>query len=76
MVAKYGDWFSYERTPRARIFKRDHVKVTDIKSMTKLMRFEFGASFIIKKLLVGAILESKSHLFRYLHIQQLVLTTV
>ncbi|ELU15812.1 hypothetical protein CAPTEDRAFT_183314 [Capitella teleta] len=38
-VAKYGDWFSYERTPRALIFKRDHSKVTDMESMTKLMRY-------------------------------------
>lgn len=37
-VAKYGDWFSYDKTPRALIFKRDHSKVTDITSMTKLMR--------------------------------------
>ena len=26
MVSKYGDWFSYDKTPRARIFKRDHSK--------------------------------------------------
>ena len=23
-VAKFGDWFSYDKTPRALIFKRDH----------------------------------------------------
>jgi hypothetical protein len=38
MVEKYGDWFSYEKTPRALIFKRDHGKVTDLDSMMKLMR--------------------------------------
>lgn len=38
-VKKYGDWFSYDRTPRANIFRRDHVKVKDVKSMTKLMRY-------------------------------------
>lgn len=37
-VAKYGDWFSYDRTPRANIFRRDHKKVTDVDSMTRLMR--------------------------------------
>lgn len=39
MVAKFGDWFSYENTPRAKIFRRDHSRVTDIESMTRLMRF-------------------------------------
>lgn len=38
-VQKHGDWFSYERTPRALIFKRDHSSVHDIDSMIKLMRF-------------------------------------
>lgn len=38
-VEKHGDWFSYERTPRALIFKRDHSKVSDINSMIKLMRY-------------------------------------
>ena len=23
-VAKFGDWFTYDKTPRALIFKRDH----------------------------------------------------
>ncbi|XP_067929268.1 putative phospholipase B-like 2 [Watersipora subatra] len=39
LVDKYGDWFTYDNTPRAKIFRRDHVKVTDIKSMQKLMRY-------------------------------------
>ncbi len=38
-MAKFGDWFSYERTPRALIFKRDHPSVKDVASMTKLMRY-------------------------------------
>ena len=38
-VAKYGDWFTYDKTPRALIFKRDHRTVKDIDSMTKLMRY-------------------------------------
>ncbi|GFR04137.1 putative phospholipase B-like 2 [Trichonephila clavata] len=36
---KYGDWFTYERNPRALIFRRDQGKVQDISTMTKLMRY-------------------------------------
>ena len=39
MVEKFGDWFSYDKTPRALIFKRDVGKVKDVESMTKLMRY-------------------------------------
>lgn len=39
MVAKFGDWFSYENTPRAKIFRRDHSRVKDVESMTRLMRY-------------------------------------
>ncbi|XP_042871077.1 putative phospholipase B-like 2 [Penaeus japonicus] len=39
MVERYGDWFTYYKTPRALIFKRDHVKVKNIRSMIKLMRY-------------------------------------
>ncbi|ESO04980.1 hypothetical protein HELRODRAFT_185539 [Helobdella robusta] len=38
-VKKYGDWFTYEKTPRALIFKRDHSKVVDMNSMMRLMRY-------------------------------------
>ncbi|GFS56688.1 putative phospholipase B-like 2 [Nephila pilipes] len=38
-VKKFGDFFTYEKAPRALIFKRDHNKVKDIASMTKLMRY-------------------------------------
>ncbi|WAR23064.1 PLBL2-like protein [Mya arenaria] len=38
-VQKYGDWFTYDKAPRAQIFKRDHGKVTDLKSMQALMRY-------------------------------------
>lgn len=38
-VAQYGDWFTYDKNPRALIFKRDVGKVTDLTSMTKLMRY-------------------------------------
>ena len=37
-VKKFGDWFTYDHSPRANIFRRDHVKVKDTTSMTKLMR--------------------------------------
>jgi len=39
LMKQYGDWFSYERTPRARIFQRDAPGVVDIESMIKLMRY-------------------------------------
>lgn len=35
---KMGDWFRWGDAPRAHIFERDHNKVTDIDSLTKLMR--------------------------------------
>ncbi|CAJ0941033.1 unnamed protein product, partial [Mesorhabditis belari] len=35
---KYGDWFTYDKTPRALIFKRDYEKVEDMESMRRLMR--------------------------------------
>ena len=37
-VRKYGDWFTYDKSPRALIFKRDNVKVKDLASMQQLMR--------------------------------------
>jgi len=39
MVKKYGDFYSYENAPRAKIFARDQGKVTDLDSMMKLMRY-------------------------------------
>ncbi|CAG0896453.1 unnamed protein product [Cyprideis torosa] len=39
MVKKYGDWFSYDRTPRALIFAREQRKVNGIKDMILLMRY-------------------------------------
>uniref|UniRef100_A0A914D6K2 Phospholipase B-like n=1 Tax=Acrobeloides nanus TaxID=290746 RepID=A0A914D6K2_9BILA len=32
-------WFSWKDTPRAKIFARDHNKVVDMDSLTKLMRY-------------------------------------
>eukprot|EP01121_Diplochlamys_sp_Union-15-3_P017329 TRINITY_DN607_c0_g1_i1.p1 TRINITY_DN607_c0_g1~~TRINITY_DN607_c0_g1_i1.p1 ORF type:complete len:533 (-),score=75.69 TRINITY_DN607_c0_g1_i1:57-1655(-) len=39
MVAKYGDWFTYELHPRAKIFRRDHYKVVNTESMKAMMRY-------------------------------------
>lgn len=39
LVKKYGNWFSYDKTPRALIFARDNAKVKDLGSMIKLMRY-------------------------------------
>jgi len=39
MVEKYGDFFSYTETPRAKIFKRDQSSVEDVEDMMKLMRY-------------------------------------
>jgi len=39
LVKQYGDWFTYERTPRARIFRRDQGGVKDVADMMKLMRY-------------------------------------
>nr|XP_037272841.1 putative phospholipase B-like 2 [Rhipicephalus microplus] len=39
LVEKYGDYYSYDKSPRANIFRRDHVNVTDPASMTRLMRY-------------------------------------
>ncbi|VDK60483.1 unnamed protein product, partial [Cylicostephanus goldi] len=37
---KLGNWFVWGKSPRARIFERDHHTVTDIDSLTKLMRYK------------------------------------
>jgi len=39
LMEKYGDWFSYENTPRAKIFRRDIGSVVDVGSMVHLMRY-------------------------------------
>jgi len=36
---KYGDYYSYDKTARARIFARDHAKVTNLTTMYELMRY-------------------------------------
>ncbi|XP_070256034.1 putative phospholipase B-like 2 [Myotis yumanensis] len=39
LVAQYGDWFSYDRNPRAQIFRRNQSLVHDVDSMIQLMRY-------------------------------------
>lgn len=43
LVAQYGDWFSYDGSPRARIFRRNQSLVHDLDSMLRLMRYVGGA---------------------------------
>ncbi|XP_037673126.1 putative phospholipase B-like 2 [Choloepus didactylus] len=39
LVAQYGDWFSYDGSPRAQIFRRNQSLVQDVDSMIRLMRY-------------------------------------
>ncbi|CAH2295061.1 phospholipase B-like 2 [Pelobates cultripes] len=39
LVEKYGDWFSYDRNPRAQIFHRNQTNIQDLNSMIQLMRY-------------------------------------
>ncbi|KAM8817028.1 putative phospholipase B-like 2 [Rhynchonycteris naso] len=39
LVAQYGDWFSYDKSPRAQIFQRNQSLVHDVDSMIQLMRY-------------------------------------
>ena len=39
LVERLGDWFSYDRTPRALIFARDAPAVVDTAGMVRLMRY-------------------------------------
>ncbi|KAL7642454.1 UNVERIFIED_CONTAM: hypothetical protein RMT77_007015 [Armadillidium vulgare] len=39
LVAKYGDWFSYEKSPRALIFARNSTLIHDMDSMIGVMRY-------------------------------------
>uniref|UniRef100_A0A8D2QR88 Phospholipase B-like n=1 Tax=Zosterops lateralis melanops TaxID=1220523 RepID=A0A8D2QR88_ZOSLA len=38
LVKKYGDWFTYDKNPRAQIFRRNQTLVHDLDSMIRLMR--------------------------------------
>ncbi|XP_066467223.1 LOW QUALITY PROTEIN: putative phospholipase B-like 2 [Tiliqua scincoides] len=39
LVQKYGDWFTYDKNPRAEIFRRNQTLVQDMDSMIRLMRY-------------------------------------
>ena len=39
MVDKFGDWFSYDKTPRSKIIDRDHFEIKDLDSFMRLMRY-------------------------------------
>ena len=39
MAEKYGEYFCYTETPRAKILAREQAKVVDEESMTEFMRF-------------------------------------
>lgn len=43
LVARYGDWFSYDGSPRAQIFRRNQSLVHDMDSMIQLMRYVGGS---------------------------------
>lgn len=43
LVAQYGDWFSYDGSPRAQIFQRNQSLVQDVGSMIQLMRCVGGS---------------------------------
>lgn len=38
LADKYGDWFTWNGSPRAKIFARNTTHVTDLQSMIALMR--------------------------------------
>lgn len=42
LVKKYGDWFTYDKNPRAQIFRRNQTLVRDMDSMVRLMRWVLG----------------------------------
>lgn len=39
LLEQYGDYFSYDNTPRARLYRRDHVNITDMSSLMRFMRY-------------------------------------
>ena len=46
--AAFGDWFSYAKTPRARIFARDAGKVDSAAAMRALMRYNDPSDKLVK----------------------------
>ena len=59
MVEKNGLYYSYQLAPRAKVFRRDVGKVTDMESMKQLMRSN-GKSPILHKFPVTLKVESFS----------------
>ena len=47
MVKKYGDWFTHDGAPRAKIFARNHTDVRDMQSLIELMRLEEYQSLLL-----------------------------
>ena len=39
LTEQYGDWFSWEGSPRSKIFARNHTSVANISTMVGLMRY-------------------------------------
>ena len=38
LAQQYGEWFTWDGSPRAKIFARNHTSVSDITNMINLMR--------------------------------------
>lgn len=38
LAKKYGDWFTWDKAPRAKIFARNHIYVTDMQTLMELMK--------------------------------------
>ena len=51
----YGSLYSYDRSPRARIFRRDQGNVTDMNSMIKLMRSNNYLEVLQNKIIIEII---------------------
>jgi len=39
LVKQYGDWYTYDKTPRALLFKRDQYNAIDAESLRRLLRY-------------------------------------
>ena len=39
LTEQYGDWFSWDGSPRSKIFARNHTLVTNVSTMVSLMRY-------------------------------------
>ena len=42
LTEEYGDWFSWDSAPRAKIFARNHTSVTNMQTMVNLMRYYYS----------------------------------